>query len=38
MAERAADDNTAEFVFRRADKAMYRDKERFKKEHGIETR
>ena len=38
MAERAADDNTAEFVFRRADKAMYLDKERFKKEHGIETR
>ena len=38
MAERAADDNTAELVFRRADKAMYSDKARFKKEHGIETR
>ena len=38
MAEKSADDNTVELVFRRADKAMYRDKERFKKEHGIETR
>ncbi len=38
MAERAADDNTAEFVFRRADKAMYADKARFKKKYGTETR
>ncbi|MBR5421698.1 MAG: GGDEF domain-containing protein [Lachnospiraceae bacterium] len=34
MAENASDDVTAEFVFKRADKAMYADKERFKQEYG----
>ena len=34
MAERAADDNSAELVFRRADEAMYRDKVRIKKQLG----
>ena len=34
MAERAADDNLAELVFRRADEAMYRDKVRIKKQLG----
>ncbi len=38
MAENASDDNTAEFVFRRADKAMYEDKARIKEKYGMETR
>jgi len=38
MAEKAADDNTVELIFRRADKAMYEDKARYKKAHGTEAR
>ena len=38
MAEHAADDNSVEFVFRRADEAMYRDKARIKKKYGMELR
>ena len=34
LAEHASDDATVEFVFKRADKAMYEDKEKFKAEHG----
>ena len=34
MAENASDDNSAELVFKRADKAMYANKIKFKKEHG----
>ena len=34
MAEKAADDNSVELVFRRADEAMYRDKVRIKKQLG----
>ena len=34
MAENASDDATVELVFKRADKAMYADKQRFKQEHG----
>ncbi|MBQ4310183.1 MAG: diguanylate cyclase [Oscillospiraceae bacterium] len=34
MAENASDDNTAELVFKRADKAMYKAKKDFKEEHG----
>ncbi|MBR0483751.1 MAG: hypothetical protein IJJ69_03115 [Oscillospiraceae bacterium] len=34
MAEVANDDNTVELVFKRADRAMYEDKMKFKKEHG----
>ncbi len=34
MAERAADDKTVDFVFKRADKAMYENKIAFKKIHG----
>ncbi|MBR4223463.1 MAG: hypothetical protein IKR73_01490 [Oscillospiraceae bacterium] len=30
----ASDDATVELVFKRADKAMYADKQRFKQEHG----
>lgn len=38
MAEKAADDNSVEFVFRRADEAMYRDKVRIKKQYGQQPR
>lgn len=38
MAENASQDNTAELVFRRADEAMYKDKERFQKEYGVSSR
>jgi diguanylate cyclase (GGDEF)-like protein len=38
MAEKAADDQTAEFVFRRADKAMYQDKARFKEKYHTDLR
>lgn len=34
LAENASDDATVEFVFKRADKAMYEDKEKFKAKHG----
>ena len=34
MAENASDDTTVEFVFKRADKAMYEDKQSFKKRFG----
>ena len=34
MAERSFDDSTVEFVFKRADKAMYAEKEEFKKKYG----
>ncbi len=34
MAEKASDDLTVDLVFRRADKIMYADKEKFKSEHG----
>ena len=34
MAEHASDDNTVELVFKRADKAMYDNKLKFKTEHG----
>ena len=34
MAEYASDDNTVELVFKRADKAMYANKMKFKTEHG----
>ena len=34
MAENASDDNTAELVFKRADKAMYKAKKDFKEIHG----
>ena len=35
MAEHASDDNSFELVFKRADKAMYEDKNQFKAAHGI---
>lgn len=38
MAENASDDYTAELVFKRADKAMYKDKANFKAKYGIESR
>ena len=38
MAENASNDLSTEFVFRRADEAMYKDKARFKSKYGIETR
>ncbi|MCR5543394.1 MAG: GGDEF domain-containing protein [Eubacterium sp.] len=38
MAENTAGDNAVEAVFKRADKEMYEDKAKFKKEFGIETR
>lgn len=38
MAEIAADDNTLEFAFKRADKEMYKDKARFKEKYGIKSR
>ena len=38
MAENSSDDNTAEFVFRRADEAMYKDKERFRQKYGKDSR
>ncbi len=38
MAEKASDDYSTEFVFRRADEAMYKDKERFKSKYHIQTR
>ena len=38
MAEYIVDDKTAESVFRRADKAMYEDKNQFKKKFGGEMR
>ncbi|MBR2528712.1 MAG: diguanylate cyclase [Blautia sp.] len=34
MADLASDDKTIDLVFKRADKAMYEDKHRFKMEHG----
>ena len=34
MSEKTADDTTLEFVFRRADKAMYNDKLAFKDKYG----
>ena len=34
MAECAADDNTVDLIFKRADKAMYDEKETFKKKYG----
>ena len=34
MAEMASDDSTVDFVFKRADRAMYEDKELFKKKYG----
>ena len=34
IAEYASDDNTVEFVFKRADQLMYKNKAAFKKEHG----
>ena len=34
MAELASDDYTVDLVFKRADKAMYMDKQKYKKEHG----
>ena len=38
MAENASEDSTTEFVFKRADKEMYKDKTRFKEKYGIESR
>jgi len=38
MAEYIVDDKTVESVFRRADKAMYEDKNQFKKKFGGEMR
>ncbi|HAG68622.1 MAG TPA: hypothetical protein DCL38_01455 [Lachnospiraceae bacterium] len=38
MAENASDDFSAEFVFKRADKAMYEDKSRFKSKYGGDIR
>ena len=38
MAEKAADDYTAEFVFKRADEEMYKDKAQFKKTYGVDPR
>ena len=34
MAERASDDKTVDFVMKRADKAMYDNKQQYKEEHG----
>lgn len=38
MAEKASDDSTIEFVFKRADKEMYKDKARIKKKYDLEFR
>lgn len=38
MAENASVDSTAEFVFRRADEEMYKDKDRFKSRYGMDSR
>ena len=38
MAENAAKDCSAEFVFKRADEAMYKDKARFKEKYGMDPR
>ena len=38
MAENASEDHSTEFVFRRADSAMYEDKERFRKKYNIQAR
>ncbi len=38
MAEQASEDNTAEFVFRRADEEMYKDKDRFRNRYGEDNR
>lgn len=38
MAEFASEDETVEFVFRRADKRMYEEKIKFKQQNGIEQR
>jgi diguanylate cyclase (GGDEF)-like protein len=38
MAENASVDSTAEFVFRRADEEMYKDKDRFKSRYGTDSR
>ena len=36
MAEKASNDLSSEFVFRRADAAMYKDKARFKKKYNLQ--
>lgn len=38
MAENRSDDYTTEFVFKRADEAMYQDKARIKGKYGLESR
>lgn len=38
MAEKSSDDNTTEFVFKRADKEMYKNKTLFKEKHGMDAR
>lgn len=38
MSEHASDDSSTEFVFKRADKEMYKDKARVKEKYGIESR
>jgi len=38
LAENASEDKTAEFVFKRADEEMYKDKDRFRKEYGKDSR
>ena len=38
MAEKASDDYSTEFVFRRADAAMYKDKESFKRKYHLHSR
>ena len=38
MAEYASEDETVEFVFRRADKRMYEEKLKFKHQTGMEAR
>ena len=38
MAENSSEDRTAEFVFKRADEEMYKDKDRFRKKYGTQNR
>ena len=38
LAENASEDKTAEFVFKRADEEMYKDKDRFRKKYGKDSR
>ena len=38
MAGRAFEDASAEFVFKRADEAMYKDKAQFKSKYGVQSR